>query len=125
MPQKKAYPLRINADVLVAHFEPGADDNLEIHQVVAEGNVRIRTTTDYAEGNSGVYYIKQELARLEGDVKITRDNNQFNGQYAEVNLATGISKLLGSSPTSGEAKPGRVQGLIMPKAKPNSEPPAE
>ena len=115
---------RINADVLVAHFRPGAGGGREIHQVVAEGNVRIRTPTDYATGNSGVYYVQQDLARLEGDVKITRDNNQLNGQYAEVNLATGISKLLGSSP-GGEAKPGRVQGLIMPKAKPKSQPPAE
>ena len=115
---------RINADVLVAHFRPGAAEGREIHQVVAEGNVRIRTPTDYATGNTGVYYVQQDLARLEGDVKITRDQNQLNGQYAEVNLATGISKLLGSSP-SGEGKPGRVQGLIMPKAKPKSQPPAE
>ena len=53
-------------------------------------------------------------------MKITRDNNQLNGEYAEVNLATGISKLLGSVPGDAGSK-GRVDALILPKAKPKGK----
>ena len=111
---------QINADVLVAHFKAAEGNKQDVSQVDAEGNVTIRTPTDFVVGNKGIYYVKQELARLQGDVKITRDNNQLNGEYAEVNLATGISKLLGSVPGDAGSK-GRVDALILPKAKPKAK----
>ena len=111
---------QINADILVAHFEATEGNKQDVNQVDAEGNVTIRTPTDFVVGNKGIYYVKEELARLQGDVKITRDNNQLNGEYAEVNLATGISKLLGSVPGEAASK-GRVDALILPKAKPKED----
>ena len=42
-----------------------------------------------------------------GNVRITRGQNQLNGAEAEVNVKTGISRLL-SAPAQ------RVQGLVMP-----------
>lgn len=111
---------QINADVLVAHFEAEEGDKQDVRQVDADGNVRLRTPTDFVVGDKGIYYVKQELARLQGDVKITRDNNQLNGEYAEVNLATGVSKLLGSAPGDAKTK-GRVDALILPKAKPKKK----
>jgi lipopolysaccharide export system protein LptA len=94
----------------VAHFRPNDKDETEIRQIVATGNVRITTPTDYVVGDEGVYYVQEEVATLTGDVKITRDGNQMNGNYAEVNLATGISQLRGN-----------VDALILPKAKPEED----
>ncbi len=109
---------KINAEVLVAHFIDGATEKLEVERVEGKGNVRIRTPTDYVEGEEGIYFVEREFATLRGDVKITREENQMNGQYAEVDLVTGISKLLGNAP--GSEDKGRVQGLILPKANPTS-----
>lgn len=111
---------RIQADVLTAHFEPGADKNLEITKVDALGNVRVATATEFASGDSGVYYVAREFATLSGSVKITREENQLNGEYAEVDMATGVSRIMAGPPgTSGST---RVQGLIVPKRKPVEEP---
>ena len=110
---------QIRADTLYAYFEPGRGGGLEVERVEAEGNVRVRTPTELAIGDSGVYYVEQELATLTGDVKITRDENQLNGEYAEVNLATGVSRLTGGAP--GEATGQRVHGLVLPTAQKQGE----
>ncbi len=107
---------RIKADVLTAYFEPGADDSLELKRIEAFGNVRIITPQEYAQGDHGMYYVARELATLDGAVKITREDNQLNGEYAEVNLKTGISRILAGPP--GSTKGGKVRGLLVPKRKP-------
>jgi lipopolysaccharide export system protein LptA len=104
---------RLMADILTAHFEPDADGKLVIQTVDAEGNVRISTPTDYISSKRGVYHIDSELAELFGDVKITRDQNQLNGGYAEINLATGVSRLLANAP--GSSGDGKVRGLLVPE----------
>ena len=103
---------KINADVLVAHFVKDATEQLEVERVEGTGSVRIRTETDYVVGEEGIYFVKREFATIRGNVKITRGENQMNGEYAEVDLVTGISKLLGSAP--GTSDKGRVQMLVMP-----------
>ena len=113
---------RVKADVLTAHFEPGPDGSQELKRIEGFGNVRITTPQEYARGNRGTYYVDRELASLAGDVKITREDNQLNGEFAEVNLKTGISRLLPGPPgsvTKGGDK--RVRGLLLPKRKPESE----
>ncbi len=106
---------QIKADVLTANFEENAEGNLEVRRIDAQGNVEIMTAKEYARGREGVYYVDRELATLEGDVKITQGENQLDGDYAEVNMATGISKLLGAPPGSKE-KPKQVKALVLPRA---------
>jgi lipopolysaccharide export system protein LptA len=111
---------RIKADVLTAYFEPAANKDLQITKVDAFGNVRVKTATELARGDRGVYYVQREFATLTGAVKITREENQLNGEYAEVDMATGVSRLLAAPP--GTVATTRVQGLIVPKRKPTEEP---
>jgi lipopolysaccharide export system protein LptA len=80
----------------------------KLQKVEAIGNVTIRTQLDYVSGDRGVYVPDTGIARVAGHVRITRGQNQLNGEEAEVNLKTNISRLL-SSPSGG-----RVQGLVMP-----------
>jgi lipopolysaccharide export system protein LptA len=54
-----------------------------------------------------VYSAATGMARLLGQVRITRGDNQLNGQEAIVNLRTGVARLV-SAPGA------RVQGLILP-----------
>ena len=98
---------RISADVLAAHFQPGSGESLELQRIEAYGNVEVETDQEFARGNRGTYFADTELATLQGAVKITRGENQMNGDYAEVDLATGVSRLLSSG--SG------VKGMILPK----------
>lgn len=107
---------RLQAEILVGHFAPDAEGALTLKQVDAEGNVQVATASEFVRSDSGVYYVDKELAELTGDVKITKGNNQLNGGYAEVNLATGVSRLL-AAPPDGETG-GRVRGLLVPEAEP-------
>ncbi len=110
---------RIQADVLSAHFEPDAGGNLALVRIDAFGNVRIATATEFASGERGVYYVDREFATLTGSVKITREDSQMNGEYAEVDMKAGVSRLLAGPP--GSTSTTRVQGLIVPKRKPTAD----
>ncbi len=110
---------RIMADTLIARLVEAASGKTEIDRVDAEGNVQISTETEYARGNRGIYYVTREVATLTGDVKVTRDGNQLNGEYAEVNLKTGISKLLGAPPDQTGSS--RVRAILVPNQKPDAE----
>ena len=108
---------RLQADTLTALFKPDESGKLRIEQIDGKGNVEITTPTDFVRGNKAVYYVQRELATLTGAVKITRGDNQLNGEYAEVNLAPGVSRLLAGPP--GQGGKVRVRGLLIPRRKPD------
>ena len=98
-----------------ANFAENAEGDLEVRRIDAIGDVEIMTAKEYARGEQGVYHVDRELATLEGDVKITQGENQMDGNYAEVDMATGISRLLGAKPGSNDA-PKQVKALVLPRA---------
>jgi lipopolysaccharide export system protein LptA len=118
---------RIAADTLVAYFTeapaqgqqspaqaaPGArpgslpgGEGSRIERVEAFGSVEIRTPEEVVRGERGAYAPPTGLATLSGGVRITRGDNQLNGQEAIVDLRSGVSRLV-SAPGQ------RVQGLIV------------
>ncbi|TAN47397.1 MAG: hypothetical protein EPN26_13965 [Rhodospirillales bacterium] len=103
---------RLRADTITADMKEDKAGKLEIKRADAFGGVLVRTVNDIATGDKGVYYTDTQIATLTGNVKITRDKNQLNGGYAEVNMATGISRLFPAPP--GAAQGTRVQGILMP-----------
>jgi lipopolysaccharide export system protein LptA len=115
---------QIKADVLTANFEEDAQGDLAVHRIDAVGTVEIQTAKEYARGRKGVYFVKQERAELEGDVKITQGENQLDGNYAEVDMVTGISKLLGARPGSAQ-QPTQVKALVLPRATKDDAPKKE
>lgn len=120
---------RIAADTLVGYFRdqgaapaqparnaparPGAAggnpaEGSQLDRVEAFGNVEIRTVGEVVRGDRGVYSETTGMSRLLGGVRITRGDNQLNGQEAIVNMRSGVARLV--------AAPGqRVQGLIIPQ----------
>jgi lipopolysaccharide export system protein LptA len=92
--------------------KPGDDDSAavsgKLKKVDAFGHVSVRTATDTVTGDKAVYVPDTGIARIFGNVRITRGENQMNGSEAEVNQKTGISRLLSGGPSE------RVQGLVMP-----------
>lgn len=115
---------RITADVLVGYSKPtdqkdpntknkpsSNDDDMtrssKLEKVNAFGNVVVRTQTETVRGDRGVYVPDSSIARIVGNVHITRGSNQLNGHAAIINMKTGIAHMT-------EAPGRRVQGLVVP-----------
>ncbi len=79
----------------------------KLREVQAFGNVEVRTATETVHGDRGVYVPATEIARLVGNVRVTRGQNQLNGDEALVNMRTGVS-------TISRVPGGRVEGLVVP-----------
>lgn len=106
---------RLRADVLTAHFTKGADGKNEMKRVEAFDNVVITSPEEIVRSQRGVYNTETGVVVLRGAVKITRGEDQLNGDAAEVNLNTGVSRML-----SNDSK--RVRGSF--KARSGRTPPA-
>lgn len=79
----------------------------KLEKVNAFGHVFVRTQTETVTGDRGVYVPDTGIARIVGNVHITRGQNQISGAAAIVNMHTGIA-------TMTERPGGRVSGLIVP-----------
>jgi lipopolysaccharide export system protein LptA len=82
----------------------------KLKRVDAFGHVEVRTATETILGDKGVYVPDTSIARLAGNVHLTRGQNQLNGDFGVTNLKTGISTVT-RSPGS------RVEGLVVPNDK--------
>jgi lipopolysaccharide export system protein LptA len=87
--------------------DPLAASSGKLKKAEAYGDVVVRTQTETVRGERGVYLADTGIARIVGNVRITRGQNQLNGQAAIVNMRTGLATMT--------QDPGdRVQGLIVP-----------
>ena len=106
---------RLEAERVTAKLAAGADGKLRLATAEAAGDVRIATEREFVRADRATYDAERQVAVLTGGVKVTQDQNQLNGEYAEVDLKSGVSRLLGAAP--GETG-GRVKGLVLPGAAP-------
>ena len=87
--------------------DPLANAGGKLQRVDAFGHVEVRTATEIIHADKGVYIPDTGIARLAGNVHLTRGQNQLNGDQAVINLRTGVSTL--------SREPGqRVEGLVVP-----------
>ena len=97
--------------VATAPVKPNSDPLMnaggKLQRVDAFGHVEVRTQAEIFHADKGVYVPDTGIARLAGNVHLTRGQNQLNGDEAVINLKTGVSTM--------ERRPGnRVQGLVVP-----------
>ena len=100
---------RLRADILLALLGADAKGKQEIQQVNVWGNVLISTASEIVQAGKGVYSVQTGIVRLQENVKITRGKTQLNGNEGEVDLNTGISRMIGGKR--------RVRVLIPPQRK--------
>lgn len=98
---------RLRADVLTAHFAHGKDGKTALSRIEAFENVVISSPREIVRARRGTYNARTGIVQLRGSVKITRGTDQLNGEAAEVDLNTGVSRLLGGG--------ARVSGSIRPR----------
>ncbi len=102
---------RIEGDVLTAYFVKNAANEMEMDHMTAQGNVIVVTKNgDVSRGEKGLYDAKKDIAYLTGRVRITHGETQLAGDKAEVNFATGQSRLLNEGG-------GRVRALLPSSSK--------
>lgn len=111
---------RIRADTLTATIGDGAKGGREVKRVDAFGNVQVATQSETARAETGVYNLERGIATLRGKVRITRGQNQLNGEYAVVDLNSGVSRILPAPPQDGQ--PSRVTGLFVPTSREGGAP---
>lgn len=102
---------QITAETIASYFEKNNKGKTVLNRVEAFDDIRILTENRVIDGNKGIYHAKQRKAMVFENVKITQGKNQLNGDYAEMDLETGVSRLLRGSQANSE----QVRGLIIPK----------
>jgi len=118
---------KLQANTLTAYFKdetaqaaspaektkPAANSPLggggNIDRLEAEGNVIITTPTEKITGSKAIYRAATNTADITGKVKLVRGENVLEGDRAEVNLTTNVSKMFGS-----KGENGRVRGVFFP-----------
>jgi lipopolysaccharide export system protein LptA len=94
------------ADKIIAYFK-GEND---LDRIEAFGNVRVYTPKGKAMGDKGYYNPEKTIVELIGNVQLEQNGNIINGQKAETNLMTSISKIYGDV-----EKGGRITGTFYNK----------
>lgn len=106
----------IAADILTADFAKGADGKMAISKAHGDKNVVMTTPTEVVTGDHADYDVDSGLVVITGNVHLVRQGNTLDGQYATVNLNTGISKLYPVAP-GGVGGQQRVKGFFVPQTK--------
>lgn len=100
---------RLRADVLIAQFVKAADGSNQLSRIDGSGAVVVTNPTDVATSDKLVYSVPEEVAVLMGNVKITRSDNQINGDAAEMNMKTKVNRVIAPKDAGG-----RVKALLVP-----------
>ena len=104
----------LRADVLKAHLRKNKTGRSEVYIIEAFNNVLIVSDKDRLRSDSAIYKLESGIATLKKNVSIVREDSILNGDLAEINLKTGISKLLTVDSVGSRKERKRVRGLIYP-----------
>jgi lipopolysaccharide export system protein LptA len=88
---------------------------VQIRRLDASGGVTVRSPTETAKGNFGVYDLDRKLITLIGAVRLDRGESQINGQRLTIDLNSGRAVVDGGLAGVGQSG-GRVTGhFTVPK----------
>ena len=104
----------LRADVLKALLRKNKTGRSEVYIIEAFNNVLIVSDKDRLRSDSAIYKLDSGIATLKKNVSIVREDSILNGDLAEINLKTGISKLLTIDSVGSRKRRKRVRGLIYP-----------
>ena len=90
---KKSNEFIVSADKLVWYLTESKKIT-KVKKLLGFKNVSIKTNNEVAFSDKAIYNNLTEICKLYGNVKLQRGESFLLGEYAEVDLRTGISKLL-------------------------------
>ena len=90
---KKDQEFIVLADKLVWYLQE-SKKRTEVKKLLGFNNVSIKTNNEVAFSDKAIYNNETEICKLFGNVKLQKGESFLLGEYAEVDLKKGISKLL-------------------------------
>jgi lipopolysaccharide export system protein LptA len=87
----------------------GGNNNVQIHRLDAAGGVVVRSPSETARGDFGIYDLDRKLITLLGNVQLNRENNQVNGSRLVIDIDSGRAVVDGGPPGVNSSG-GRVTG---------------
>ena len=87
----------------------GGDSNVQIRRLDAAGGVVVKSPSETARGDFGIYDLDRKLITLIGNVQLNRDQNQVNGARLVIDLDSGRAVVDGGPPGVNQSG-GRVTG---------------
>jgi lipopolysaccharide export system protein LptA len=106
---------RIRADILVADYGQDQQKKTILRHATGFDHAVITTPDEIVTGNRTDYNPLAGVATVTGAVKMTRGQNQLDGEYAVVNLNSGISRVYPSVPGGTPGPDARVKALLIPQ----------
>ena len=87
----------------------GSNQNVQIHRLDAAGGVVVKSPSETAKGDFGIYDLDRKLITLIGNVQLNREQNQVNGSRLVIDLESGRAVVDGGPPGVNQSG-GRVSG---------------
>jgi len=92
-----------------------SNGGVQIDRMDASGGVTVRSPSETARGNFGIYDTNKRLITLVGDVQLTREGSRVSGSRLVIDLESGRAVIDGGAPGVGQ-RGGRVTGhFTVPK----------
>ena len=110
---QKGNEFKIEAEKLVWYLNEN-DKKIDVKKIFGFDNVSIYTNNEVAFSDKALYNKKSGICKLFGNVKLQKGDSFLTGDYAEVDLNKGISKLL-PAPNFDKLNENRVRALIDKK----------
>ena len=99
----------------VAYSNAPAGGNTQIQRLDAAGGVTVRSPSETAKGDFGIYDLNRKLITLIGNVQLTQKQNQINGARLVIDLDSGRAVVDGGPPGVNSSG-GRVTGhFVVPQ----------
>jgi lipopolysaccharide export system protein LptA len=87
----------------------GGNNNVQIRRLDAAGGVVVKSPSETAKGDFGIYDLDRKLITLIGNVQLNREQNQVNGARLVIDLDSGRAVVDGGPPGVNSSG-GRVTG---------------
>lgn len=104
----------LSASTITATFTKDKNGKQALKEATASGGVTIKTPDETLTGDTGFYNAANNTAEVKGNVKIIRGPNVLEGDRAELNMTTSVSKMF-----SAPGGDGRVKGVFFPGSNDN------
>src|SRR3546814_14732011 len=92
-------------------YRNASGQGLEILRIDADGGVQVRSPSETARGDYGIYDLNSRIITLIGSVSLNRGDTQVRGQRLVMDLNTGRSTLDGGNVASPDG--GRGSGRFV------------
>lgn len=110
--------LVLRADLLRVFYDQTGDETEEaaVRRIEAEGNVVVSSPMETARGQRGIYDVAAGRVTLAGQVVLTREENVIRGDNLEIDLETGVSRMMAAATAAEGARPDqRVRAVFSPR----------